>query len=155
MAGLKYNIYRTLQVSPCGLVPLDRLEKSLEITLSKTLSALTLDNLEEQGRPVLYRFGEDLKQIAFVIPVNQDTQLFQRREILIDLPYPLNQIPVIGGRHLQEFHSTVPQPGNRFHDIGGSHRHMLYPFPLIKLQVFLDLRFLFPLRRLIDREFHD
>jgi hypothetical protein len=34
-----------------------------------------LDQLEEDRRPVLDRLGEDLQQVAVLVPVSQDAQL--------------------------------------------------------------------------------
>ena len=51
---------RPSQVPAPGLLPLDRLEKRLEVSLAEPLRAVPLDQLEEHGRPVLDRLGEDL-----------------------------------------------------------------------------------------------
>lgn len=40
---------------------------------------VSLDHLQEQGGPVLHGFGEDLKEIALVVKVNQDFQFLKRR----------------------------------------------------------------------------
>ena len=58
-----------------GLLPLDRLEKRLEVALAEPLRAVPLDQLEEDRRPVLHRLGEDLQQVAVLVPVGQDAQL--------------------------------------------------------------------------------
>ena len=77
MAGIIYNEYLAylLQVSPCGLFAFDRLEKRFKITLTKTLRAFPLDDLEKQRRPVLDGLGEDLEQIPFFVAVDQYAEL--------------------------------------------------------------------------------
>lgn len=40
---------------------------------------VSLDNLQEQGGPVLHGFGEDLKEIALVVKVDQDFQFLKRK----------------------------------------------------------------------------
>ena len=49
------------QVAAPGLLPLDRLEQCLEITLAEPLRTVPLDQLEEDRRPVLHPLGEDLQ----------------------------------------------------------------------------------------------
>src|SRR5271170_4277281 len=65
------------QVPAPGLLPLDRLEQRLEVALAEPLRAMPLDQLEEHRRPVLHRLGEDLQQVAVLVPVGQDPELAQ------------------------------------------------------------------------------
>src|ERR1035441_382711 len=69
-----------LEVAALGLLPLDRLEQRLEVPLAEPLRAVPLDQLEEYGRPVLHRLGEDLQQVPVLVPVGQDAQLAPRSE---------------------------------------------------------------------------
>ena len=41
---------------------------------------MSLNDLQEECRPVLHWLGEDLQQVAFVIKVHQDMQLLELRE---------------------------------------------------------------------------
>src|SRR5690606_35787597 len=50
------------------LLALDGFEEGLEIALAEAARALALDDLVEHRRPVLHRLGEDLKEIALVVP---------------------------------------------------------------------------------------
>ena len=63
--------------------------RALKFPLPK-LCAAPLDDLEEEGRPVLDRLGEDLEQIALIIAIHQDTQLGQFADLL-DRADPLGQ----------------------------------------------------------------
>ena len=73
-----------LQRTAAGLLALDRLEESLEITLAEALRPAALDDLEEQRRSVLHRLGEDLEQIALVIAIDEDPQLGELAQVLLD-----------------------------------------------------------------------
>ena len=66
-----------LQVAALSLLPLDRLEQRLEVALAEPLGPVPLDQLEEHRRPVLDRLGEDLQQVAVLVPVGQDAELAQ------------------------------------------------------------------------------
>ena len=51
-----------LEVAAPGLLDLDRLEERLEVADAEAARAVALDDLEEEGRPILHRAGEDLEQ---------------------------------------------------------------------------------------------
>ena len=65
------------EIPAAGLFPFDRLEQGLEVALAEPFRAVPLDQLEEDRRPVLYRLGEDLQQVAVLVPVGQDAELAQ------------------------------------------------------------------------------
>ena len=46
------------------------------------------------------------------------------------------------------------QIGDRLDDVVGRERTMLHAFAIVEIEIFFDLRFLFPFGRLVDREFH-
>ena len=60
-----------LQVAPQLLLALDRFEQRLEVAFAEALRTLSLDDLEEQRRPVLHRLREDLQEITVRIAVHQ------------------------------------------------------------------------------------
>src|SRR5262245_59884924 len=68
-----YVTQTVLQVPPTFLFPLDGFEQRLEVSLAEAERAVPLDQLEEDRRAVLYRFGEDLEQVAVLVAVDQDT----------------------------------------------------------------------------------
>ncbi len=47
-----------LKIAPPVLFPFDRLEEGLEVALAEAAGAVPLDDLEEDGRPILHRLGE-------------------------------------------------------------------------------------------------
>ncbi len=81
-----------LQCAPVLLFPFYTFKQGLEIAFSETLCALSLDDLEEQGGSVLNRFCEQLKEISFIIAVNEDTQFLERFQVLIYLTYAVKQV---------------------------------------------------------------
>jgi len=58
------------KVASLGLLLLDRNEKTLEVTCSKTFVILSLDDFKEQSRPVLKWLRENLQQISFFVIVD-------------------------------------------------------------------------------------
>src|SRR6187551_2100864 len=78
---------KSLEVAAPLLLALDRLEECLEVALAETERAVPLDQLEEHGRPVADRLGEDLQQVAVLVAVDQDAarlQLLDRRPDVAD-----------------------------------------------------------------------
>src|SRR5579862_2502962 len=59
--------YELLEVAAPFLFTLDRFEQGFEVALSEALGAVPLDQLEEDGRPILHRLGEDLQQVAVLV----------------------------------------------------------------------------------------
>src|SRR3954453_4801172 len=66
-----------LEVAAPVLLALDRLEECLEVALAEAQRAVSLDQLEEDRRPVAGRLGEDLQQVAVLVAVDQDAALLQ------------------------------------------------------------------------------
>ena len=56
---------------------------------------------------------------------------------------------------MQEFHAALLQFRHGLDDVVRRHGDMLYPFAVVKLEVFFYLRFLFAFGRLIDRKLHE
>ena len=65
-----------LKISAASLLFLDRNKQRLEVAFAKAFAALSLEDLVENRRAVLDRFGKDLEQIAFVVAVDQDAEAF-------------------------------------------------------------------------------
>src|SRR6476620_11804600 len=65
------------EVAALVLLALDRLEERLEVALAEAERAVPLDELEEDGRPVAERLGEDLQQVAVLVAVDEDLALLE------------------------------------------------------------------------------
>src|SRR5207344_2203130 len=93
------------EVPTALLLALDGLEERLEVALAEPLRAVAFDQLEEHRRPVLHRLGEDLQQIAVLVPVGEDAQLPQRADRYAGLAGPALQRVVVGAGGVEELHS--------------------------------------------------
>ena len=74
-----------LEHAAADLVFLDRFEQRLEVALAEAVVAAALDDLEEQRRTVLHRRGEDLKEVPFLVGIDQDSELGQRVDRLCQI----------------------------------------------------------------------
>ena len=63
------------EVAALGLLQLDGLEKRLEVSSTEAIVVAPLNDLDEEGRPVLNGLCENLQQIALLIMVAQKVQL--------------------------------------------------------------------------------
>src|SRR5215470_4842171 len=75
IGGPVMRLSRRSEVASARLLALDGLEQRLEVALAESVGAVPLDKFEEHGRPVLYRLGEDLQQIAVLVAVGKYPQL--------------------------------------------------------------------------------
>src|SRR5687767_9234510 len=143
---------RPSEISPRGLLALDRLEQRLEVSLPEAARAVALDDLEEDRRPVAERLREDLQQIALVVAVDQDAQPAQVVERLGDLPHPVRHVLVVRLGRAQELDAALGQLRHRADDVARGQRDVLRARALVELQVLVDLRLALALGRLVDRE---
>ena len=67
------HVVPPLEIASRVLLFLQRLEQGFEITFAKTLRAFALDDFEKERRPVFHWLGEDLKQITFVVAIDQNS----------------------------------------------------------------------------------
>jgi hypothetical protein len=128
-----------LQIPAKILLALERLEQRLEVSGPEALRTLSLDDLVKERRAILHRLREDLKQIPFFVAIDENTQVAQRRQILIDLPDTLRNGVVVRAGNTQEFDAVASQPGDRFDDVVGCDRDVLTARSLIKLEILVDL----------------
>src|SRR5882757_3084752 len=143
---------RQLEVAAALLLPLDRLEQRLEVALPEALRAMPLDQLEEHRRPVLHRRGEDLQQVAVLVPVGEDAQLTQLTQRHPGLADPVAQILVVRVRGAQKLHTGGLHLPYRLHDIHSGQSNMLYAGAAVEFEVFVDLRLALADCRLVQRE---
>src|SRR5215469_15707174 len=97
-----------LEVAAAGLLALDRLEQGLEVALTEPLRTMPLDQLEEDGGPVLHWLGEDLQQIAVLVPVGEDPQFGEFGQWHAGLADPVAEAFVVGARRVEELHARRP-----------------------------------------------
>src|SRR5882757_9439618 len=95
------------QVPAAGLLALDGLEQRLEVALAEAQRTVPFDQLEEHGRAVLLRLGEDLQQVAVLVAVREDLELAQRVYRHPGVADPLAEGVVVRVRGLQELHTHL------------------------------------------------
>ena len=79
------KLFQHLQVPSRGLIQLYTLEQSFEVSSSKALMIVSLDDFNEDCWTILERFGEDLEKVPIIIIVNQNLQLLQHCQIFLHL----------------------------------------------------------------------
>src|SRR5688500_14566857 len=119
------RIGRRLEVAPASLLDLDRLEERLEVTHAEAAGAVALDDLEEEGRPILDRAGEDLQEIALLVPVGFDAELLEHLDRHADVPDPVRELLVVGVRHPEELDAALAERAHRADDVLGAQRDVL------------------------------
>src|SRR5215210_5286667 len=100
-----------LQVAAARLLALDRLEQRLEVAVAEAARPVALDDLEEDGRAVADRLGEDLQQVALVVAVDEDALLAQVGELLDDLGDARGNLVVVGLGDGEELDPATAQRG--------------------------------------------
>lgn len=134
-----------LQVSPLRLLPLNSFKQTLEVTRSKPVKFVPLDDLDEHRRPIHQRLGEQLQQISLLIIVNQDIQPLQRLKLLLQLPVPLLRLEAVPHRlvvrvgYVDELDASGPHGRDGRHDILGQEGDVLDAGARVKDDVLLDL----------------
>lgn len=73
------------KVSSLFLLLLDGNEKTLEVSSSESFMISPLDDLIEKSRLILHRLGEDLKEISFLVIINQDLVLLKNINVFRNL----------------------------------------------------------------------
>src|SRR5215212_7411786 len=141
-----------LEIAPKCLLSLDGFEQRLEVACAKALRAFALDYLVENCRPVFDRLCEYLKQITFIVAIDENAQLLKRREVFIDFPDASGNAVVIRRRDLEEFHSARLQVAHRLYDVVRRNRYVLHSGTIVELEILIDLRFLLSFGRLVDRK---
>src|SRR5680860_79532 len=144
------------EVAAGVLLALDGLEERPEVPLAEAQRPVPLDELEEHGRPVAHRPGEDLQQVTVLVTVDQDLALLQLLDRDPHLADPLAQlrIVVVGVGGVEELDPVAAQDVDRAQDVVGGERDVLASGAVVELEVLVDLRLLLRDRRLVERELH-
>ena len=83
--ALPTNRIVVLQIPAQRLFLLDADEQCLEVADSEAAAAVPFYDLEEEGRSVLHRLGEDLEQVPVLVLVDEDAQLVELVPVLADV----------------------------------------------------------------------
>ena len=132
---------RSLQVAAELLLPLDRLEQRLEVALAEAERAVPLDQLEEHRRAVLHGLGEDLQQVAVLVPVDQDRPA---RAAPRSAPGPRRsgspELVVVGVGRVRGTPRRPRASSDGGQDVVGGERDVLRAGAAVELEVLVDLR---------------
>lgn len=74
----------SLKITSSCLLTFKSLEQTLEISSSKAVKVVALDDFDEHRGPVEHMFGKNLEQISLLVKVNQNMKLFQNGNILFE-----------------------------------------------------------------------
>src|SRR6478736_1280070 len=144
------------EVAALVLLALDGLEERLEVALAEAERAVPLDELEEDGRAVAERLGEDLQQVAVLVAVDEDLALLQLLDRYADVADALAELGVlvvaVGG--VEELDAVGPQGVDRGEDVVGRDGEVLGTGAAVELEVLVDLALLLGDGRLVERELH-
>ena len=103
-----------------------------------------LDDLNEDGGPVLEGLGEDLQQVPVVVVVDEDPQLLEGVDVLLDLHrrrlQPLAQLSVVGVRDVEELGAPVSKVLDALDDVVRPEGNVLHSGCPVVVDVLLDLQ---------------
>ena len=69
----RHGTMARLEITSEGLLSFDGFKEGLEVAFAEAAAPLALDDLVEDRGAVFYGTGEDLKHVAFVVAVDEDT----------------------------------------------------------------------------------
>src|SRR4051794_19659863 len=90
------------EVAASSLLALDGLEQGLEVAGAEALGTFTLDDLEEDGRPIGDRLAEDLQEIAVLILVDENAELLERVPRKGEVSESISYVHVVAVWHGEE-----------------------------------------------------
>ena len=115
----------------------------------------SLDDLQEKSWSILDGLGEDLKEVALVVIVDENLLPLQDVNILLNLDVHVGkaspQIVVIGiGNLVKELDATCFHTSHRLDDVLGAHCDVLHAGTTVILAELLDLALPHALSWLVD-----
>ena len=114
-----------LEVPALCLLAFDRLEQRLEVADPEAARAVPLDDLEEERRAVLDGPGEDLEEVALLVPVGLDAELLERVDRDPDVADAVGQRGVVLVRQPEELDAVVAELADGRDDVLGPQRDVL------------------------------
>src|ERR1019366_7783382 len=134
------------------LLSLDRFEKCLEVTCTEALRALALNDFVKNRRTIFNRLRENLEQIAFVVPIHENSKLSKRRDVFVDFSDTLANAVVVRARNLQKLDPARLHVSNCLDDVVGRNCNVLHARAVVELEIPIDLRLFLSSGRLVARE---
>ena len=113
-----------------------------------------MNKLKEECGSIPNGLGEQLQQIATRLIITQNLQFLELIHVLFDVDIiSISQAVIIGVWNIEKLYPIFPQGANSVYDIIGLYGDVLNACSMILLDVFFNLRFLFPFLGLIDGVF--
>lgn len=154
-----FVISHTSQIPAQLLLPLNRLEQTLEVSRSESLKVVPLDDLDEHGRPIHQRLGEQLQQIPALVKINQNVQLLNRLKRLLQFQacrlQSLTHVVIVRLRHRNELDAPRTKIRDGIDDVGRSKRDVLDSRTVVEVDVLLNLALLLAKSGLVDWHLDD
>src|SRR2546430_1100121 len=72
-----------LEITAQVLFAFQRLEQCFEVAGTEALGAFTLDYLVKERRSVFHRLGENLQQVSFLVPVDENAEGAQPCDVFV------------------------------------------------------------------------
>lgn len=143
-----------MEVASLGLLLLDGLEESLEISSAKSIVIASLNDFNEKRGAILQWLGKYLKQITLIIEVYQNVQFSNHLQVFLDLgtcvAESLGKVIVVGRWDGQELASSILHACHRIDDVVRSQSDVLDTGTSVVIDVLLDLRFSLACGWLVD-----
>jgi hypothetical protein len=174
-AGTRYHFTRTgvhsNEVSTQLLLSLNSLEQRLEVSSTKSIKVVSLDDFNEDSgaiHHVLFHtsimaqnmfveptyLSEQLEKVTTFVKVNQNIQALDGLKVFLQnqarLLQPGLHVDVVCLGDFDELHASSLQVGDVADDIVGLESNVLDTGTIVEINVLLDLRLLLALRGLID-----
>src|SRR3989454_2446966 len=143
---------RRLEVAALGLLAFDGLEQRLEVAHAEAARPVPLDDLEEEGGPILHGPGEDLEEVALLVAIGLDAQLLEGGDRDAHVADAVGQRRVVLVRQSEELDAVVTELANGPHDVLRPEGDVLGPRVQVPVEEFLDLALLLAGRGLVDGE---
>ena len=82
---VKKRLLKISRVTSCSLLSLHSFEERLEVTGTKSVKVVSLNDLKKDCRSIQHRLGENLKQITAFIEVDQDVISLDRCKVFFEI----------------------------------------------------------------------
>jgi len=128
-----------LEIASQRLFTLNGFKKCLEVPFSEAAATFALDDLVENRGAVFHGTGKDLQHVAFVVPIDENTQLFQLLDGLINVANAILQLGVVGVGNREELNALLFHFRDGSEDVIGSQGDVLNAGTTVEVQIFLDL----------------
>lgn len=149
---------RCSKITALRLLKLNGLEKRLKVTGTEPVVVMSLNNLDEERRPVLKRLGKQLKQVSIFVVVDQDIKFLDMLKVFLNLGAVFLQargeVVVVRRRDGQELAAAGLHALDGVQHVLGPKGDVLDTGSSVVFDIFLNLRLPLARCRLVNRHLH-